>query len=155
MKISKKISMLNLFLILIFVLNIFFFISCKSNSTDGESVPSTDNHFFKIDYPKPNTPLKGRITVKGSHDFDISSHIWILLSDGYGYYLQSPETSLYEGQWEHNNVNLGGGIKSIVAVLVNEKGHEEFLKKARNNEWGQFKKLPKGSKKIAAIPIKN
>lgn len=125
-------------------------------SQNGNNVEQ--KRYLRINFPKPSEsfPKGSRITVKGTHNYDISEHIWIILSDGYGFYLQSPEISLYDdGKWEQNNVCLGGGINSIIAVLVNEKGNKEFLKKVENKEWGQFKELPDGSKKLASIKIKN
>lgn len=136
-------------LILVFILPIIIFSKSKNDDNNNNKL------FLRFTYPKANSTLKGRITAKGTHNYDISEHIWIILSDGFGYYVQSPEISLYEGKWEHENINLNGGVKSIIALWVNEKGHKEFLEKVKNEEWGQFYMLPPGSKKIAIVEIKN
>ena len=138
-----------------------FLLSCASDGNGPETPTNTNSQTqneecaFKVEYPEPNDVVTGEINAGGSHNCPISAHIWIVLSDGYGYYLQSPEVTLYEETWEHNNIHLGGGIKSIIVVWVDENGHNEFLKKVKNKEWGQFSQLPYGSKKIAAVPIKN
>ncbi len=120
-----------------------------------QGATSPNERVFRFDYPKPNSALTGRITAKGPHNYGISSHIWIVLSDGYGYYLQSPEVTLYDTSWVHDNVTLGGNIKSIVVVLVTDAGNETFSKMASEGSWGQFRTLPAGSRRIAALPIRN
>jgi hypothetical protein len=138
----------------------FISVSCSQSSPPDQNQSSQSGaiakeFFFRIDFPKPNADLKGTITTKGSHNYDTSQHIWIILSDGFGYYLQNPEVTLYAKTWEHSRVSLGGGIRSIIAVLVTDAGHREFQGKANRGEWGQFSSLPDGTKRLAAVPIIN
>jgi len=111
---------------------------------------------FRFEFPISNASLHGRISAEGRHRCDTEANVWIILSDGFGYYLQSPEVSIYaNGSWDQDNISLGGGIKSIIAVQVNEEGHNEFKRKVKRGEWGQFKTLPNGSKKLEKIRIRN
>lgn len=72
------------------------------------------------------------------------------------YYLQSPEISLYaDGKWDQNNIIIGKGIITIIAILVNEEGLKQFEQKVKDSEWGQFNKLPDGTKKLSKVDIKN
>ncbi|MCG8698517.1 MAG: hypothetical protein MI922_10725 [Bacteroidales bacterium] len=122
---------------------------------DKEPINMGSDLGFKFNFPKPNQRLSGKIAVHGQHKFKNEEKIWILLDDGIGYYLQNPPIAFYNGKWEQLNIHLGGGIIRIHAVLVNDKAHKEFLKKVKNEEWGQFSLIPKGGKKIATIAIIN
>jgi hypothetical protein len=52
--------------------------------------------FFKIDDPKENSQISGKFTVQGRHEISTDSHVWILLHDGFSYYLQNPQVTLYQ-----------------------------------------------------------
>lgn len=129
-------------------------ISCGKGETEKTQSLVCNN--FKFEFPQVNSELSGKITAKGTHNCVLSDHIWIVLHDGYGYYLQSPEVSLFNnGTWEHDAISLGGGIKSIQAILVNEAGHEIFSKRVQKHDFGQLDMLPTGYIKLASIPIRN
>ncbi len=109
---------------------------------------------FRFEYPISNTPVKGKISAGGTQKCDSGVHVWIVLSDGFGYYLQSPEVSLYKnGKWNQDAINISDGIKSIIAILVNEDGHKYFKQKEKNGEWGQFKDIPAGYEKLSVVEI--
>ena len=109
---------------------------------------------FAFEYPINNANVHGRISAGGHYQCKRGDHVWIVSSDGQGYYLQNPEVLLYaDGKWEHNAVNVGRGIKAIIAVLVTQEGHNTFMQMARDGEWGQFRELPRGSVPLTRVNI--
>ncbi len=116
----------------------------------------TGGSFFKIDNPKPNEKVNGQITVKGRHDFPTNTNVWILLHDGFGYYLQNPAVTLFEGgTWKQSNSIANGGIKSIMAVSVGSAGHKRFEEMVKEKKFGQFTDLPNDIKQLDEVEVTN
>ena len=97
---------------------------------------------FTFDEPKADTEVISAApgSAKGTHALDKNAHVWIFLRDiSGGYYLQNPPVEILEkGQWEADNIRIGAGIKHLVAVQVDGKGHERILQWVKSNRWGRI-----------------
>jgi len=102
---------------------------------------------YKIGEPLPNKGTYKNLTP--------DHYVWLVLRDNLGnYYLQNPPPRLTgDGSWDAT-VRPGENILEICAVLVDEHGEAEFRRKVRENEWGAFERLPRGSRIIGSRRIK-
>jgi hypothetical protein len=158
---KMKLTQMMVSTILAFVaILVFISFSCSQSSQadqqSSQSSTATQGLLFTIDYPTPKSIFPPcTIRVEGRYNYDTSQHIWIILSDGIGYYLQNPEVSpsaTNPSKWEQCHVCLGPGIRSIIAVLVTNNGHRVFQNMVRNGMWGQIE-LPDGTRRLAQVSI--
>lgn len=113
---------------------------------------------FSISYPKNGKRFRvGAVTEAiGTHTLNPDSHVWAILNDTYcNNYLQNPPLMIdADGAWRATNIHLGEDIIRILFVMVTHEGHQFFLGKAENNEWGAFSGFPAGSKELGSVRIK-
>jgi len=95
------------------------------------------------------------IEANGKYSLDSNSFVWIVLHDTYRhYYLQNPPVTLNsDGSWSAKNLHLGHDIIEIIFVQVNQSGHEGFLRKVKNQDWGAFDILPAGTEKLGSVRV--
>jgi hypothetical protein len=80
------------------------------------------------------------IETNGKHSLDTINFVWVVLHDTYGhYYLQDPPVTLTtDGNWHAKNLHIGHDIDEIIFVQVTQRGHQGFLQKVKDNDWGCF-----------------
>ena len=95
------------------------------------------------------------IEANGKHALDQDSHAWAILQDTYGhYYLQNPPIALSsDGSWRAINLHLGHDIIEIIFVRVTKNGHNHFLEKVKNKDWGAFDNLPAGTEILGSVRV--
>jgi len=95
------------------------------------------------------------VEASGQHSLELNTSLWAVLRDIYGhYYLQNPPVRLNtDGSWRAQNIHLGHDIIEIIFVSVTKSGHDLFLRKVKDNDWGAFDELPGGTEKLEGVRI--
>jgi hypothetical protein len=96
---------------------------------------------LRIEEPKAGTSFISDtpISISGTHTLPTTAHVWFFLRDAYGYYLQNPPAELLAtGKWSQDNIRPRTGIKMIIAVRVDDKGHQMLLGWVASALWGQI-----------------
>ena len=117
-------------------------ISLPSDQAVREESPSPGEPTFVFKRPQAGEQVEIRraITIQGAHRLPTSAHVWPFLKDTYGgYYLQSPAIELLpDGTWEHNSIRAGTEITHIIAVEVDETGHQGVLAWVEAGRFGKI-----------------
>ncbi len=103
-----------------------------------------------------NTMIKCAGTYSSPLEIDSANvRIWIVLRDVIGnYYHQNPPVDLRpDGNWRAPNVKPGQDITEILAVRVNQEGHEFFLDLVKKGDFSGLLQLPGGSEVLDSVDI--
>ncbi|MBR9923143.1 MAG: hypothetical protein GYB31_20125 [Bacteroidetes bacterium] len=143
---------------------VFISVNCNNQGdqqTDSTSIISQNenelsDNFFKIDTPQDGSEIRGTISVQGRHDIPANTKVWILLHDGFGYYLQNPPAIVLPNKtWKQDNTIANGGVKAIMVASVGDTGHERFSQMVTDGMFGQFTELPDDLTFLDAVSVIN